>query len=105
MLSIYFKTSLWVTEFLKNSYRIKGAFKLQKKQKKSSFRGAIGATIFYKNHRVRINLNAPSATSKGLAGRVFVIWRGLSFRDTRGSEFWGSEFRDTRGSEVLVFES
>ena len=36
--------------------------------------------------------------------------RGLSFRDTRGSEFFeGLSFRDTRGSkssgsEVLVFE-
>ena len=76
MVSIYFKSSLWVKEFLKNSYRVKGAFKLWQKQKKTSFRGAIGATIFYKNHRVRINLNA---TSKDLGG--------MSFRDTEGSEF------------------
>ena len=68
---------------------MKGAFKLRQKQKKTSFRGAIGATIFYKNHRVRINLNAPSATSKGLGG--------MSFRDTEGSEFSCFE---ARGSEV-----
>ena len=79
MFSIYFKSSLWVKEFLKNSYRVKGAFKLRQKQKKTSFREAIGATVFYKNHRVRINLNAPSATSKGLGG--------MSFRYTEGSEF------------------
>ena len=79
MLSTHFKTSFWGTEFLKNSYRIKGAFKLRLKQKKSSFRWAIGATIFYKNHRVWVNLNAPSATSKGLGG--------ISFSETEESEF------------------
>ena len=61
----------------------------RQKQKKTSFRGAIGATIFYKNHRVRINLNAPSASLKGLGG--------MSFRDTEGSEFSCFE---ARGSEV-----
>ena len=31
--------------------------------------------------------------------------RGLSFRDTRGSEFlWGLSFRNTRGSEFSGYE-
>ena len=39
-------SSLWVKEFLKNSYCIKGAFKLGQKPKKTSFHGVIGATYF-----------------------------------------------------------
>ena len=71
----------------------------------------IGATISVLQKSLdRTNLNAPAVTSKGLGGLnvtgIYVILRGLSFRDTEGSEcLRGLNFRDTlrglsfRGSE------